>query len=250
MKYTETDVVRAHDTAGNGIVRPSVLWRYMQETANHSMRDEGPSYSELLSRKFAFLLSRMTMVTYLPLRQYQPIRIETWGCPSRGLSFDRCYRVLTEDGRVAAEGLGIWALLDLESKKLCRVSEVDLSYSSDEILPHLFSSCRFRIPSGLSFEQVGTRRIYYSDTDVMGHMNNTEYPDMLCDFLPAPEQGLAARVSISFMREAPLGSELVILRAEEKTGDTALRRFYFETRMGEEIGVQAMIELSETKEDA
>ncbi len=244
MKYIEKDVVRAHDVAKNDTVRPSVLWRYMQEVANHSMRDEGPSYPALLDKGLAFLLSRMTMMAYIPLRQHEPITVETWGCPSRGLSFERCYRVLTADGRVAAEGIGTWALLDLSTKRLRRVTDVSLGYSTDEAIAELSASNRFRIPGGLTLEPVGTRRVYYSDTDVMGHMNNTNYPDMLCDFLPEPGEGFVRRVSISFQREAALGAEIEIRRAEEPTGEQGLSRFYFETKIGEETGIQAMIELS------
>lgn len=244
MKYTERDVVRAHDVAGNDTVRPSVLWRYMQETANHSMRDEGPSYEALLARGLAFLLSRMTMLVHIPLHKNEAITVETWGCASRGLSFERCYRILTEDGRVAAEGIGTWALLDLGTRRLCRVSEVSLGYSTDEPIAALSASGRFRIPSELVPKRVGTRRVYYSDTDFMGHMNNTNYPDMLCDFLPEPGEGFVRRVSIGFQREAVLGADMEIRRAEEKTEDAALSRFYFETRIGEETGIQAMIELA------
>ena len=82
----------------------------------------------------------------------------------------------------------------------------------------------------------------------MGHMNNTEYPDMLCDFLPDPSQGLVTRISIDFRREAPLGAEMTILRAEEMA-EAALRRFYFESRIGGECGVRAMIELSKENDE-
>ena len=243
MKYVEKDVVRSHDTARDDTVRPSILWRYMQEAANHSMREERPSYAELLEKGLAFLLSRMTMRSCFPLYPYQPITVETWACPSKGLSFDRCYRVLDAEGRVAAEGIGTWALLDKASGKLVRVGEVDLHYSTDEPIEALSQITRFRIPREIALETVGERTVYYSDVDVIGHMNNTNYPDMLCDFLPNPGEGRVSRVSISFQREAPLTSTIVIRRGEEKTEDERLRRFYFETEVGGQIGVQAMIEV-------
>ena len=188
----------------------------------------------------------MTMAVHLPLHKYEPILLQTWACPSKGLSFERCYRVLRQDGTVAAEGLGVWALVDLKTKRLCRVNDVDLHYSTDEPIASLAASCRFRIPSGLSLTPVGTRRIYYSDTDVMRHMNNTNYPDMLCDFLPHPGEGFVRRISISFQREAPLGAEIEVRRGREKTEDPMLSRFYFETKVNGETGVQAMIELVPT----
>ncbi len=244
VKYIEKDTVRAHDMTADGKIRPSCLWRYMQETANHSMRDEGASYSELLQKDLAFLLSRMTMRVLRPLNEYEPITVETWGCPSRGLSFERCYRVLGADGGVAAEGLGIWALLDRATGKLRRTGDLSLGYSVGEPITELSETCRFSIPSDADMTEVGLRKIYYSDTDVMGHMNNTYYPDMLCDFLPEPGKGELRRISISFRREAPRGAEISILRAEAQTGEAGLRRFYFRTMCDGEVGIEAMLELS------
>ena len=54
----------------------------------------------------------------------------------------------------------------------------------------------------------------YSDVDFNGHMNNTRYPDMVCDFLP-PE-AMAGKwlrqMSLSYMREAALGDTLSVSR--------------------------------------
>jgi acyl-CoA thioesterase FadM len=241
MKYTEQYSIKAHDTDRNGIVRPSVLWRYMQETANHHMRDERPSYSELMERGLSFLLSRMVMLSHFPIYQYERITVETWACEGQGLSFDRCYRILV-DGRVAAEGIGVWALLDLNTKKLLRFSDIDFRYSTDAPLT-LPLPTRFRIPKGLGLREVGERSIFYSEVDVNGHMNNTNYPDMICDYLPDPGEGFVRSVSLSFLHEAPLGARLQVMRGEEAAQDPAQRRFFFETKNGDAINVQAMVVL-------
>ena len=65
---------------------------------------------------------------------------------------------------------------------------------------------------------MGERRIVYSDIDYNGHMNNTHYPDMLCDFLPVGTADHLLSMDLDFRRGATFGSTLSILRSQEKTG--------------------------------
>ncbi len=245
MIYREEERIRAHDPDLHGEVRPSVLWRYMQETANHNMRDEGPSYDEMWERGLSFLLSRVTLDIKRPLAQYAPIAVETWACLGGGLSFDRAYRILSE-GEVVAEAVGTWALLDVKSGRLLRVSDVELGYSTDAPLP-LAASAKFRIPRGTRMEKVGEREIYYSDVDRNGHMNNTNYPDFVTDLLPNRASLSMKRVSLSFLHDAPLGAHVSFYLGEGESPADGIRRYYVETRMGDVIGVQAEI-LAEERE--
>ena len=47
MKYSEHYEVTCHDVDQNNHIKPTNLVRYMQETANHQMRDRKPSYYDL-----------------------------------------------------------------------------------------------------------------------------------------------------------------------------------------------------------
>ena len=47
MKYTENYQVMAHDAEPKGIMRFGGYLKYMQETANHQLRDQEQSYYDL-----------------------------------------------------------------------------------------------------------------------------------------------------------------------------------------------------------
>ena len=95
MKHSEYYQVRWHDTDANRMVTPSRLVAYMQETANAQLLANGTSLDALRDEKgLAFLLSRITVVSYAPLYTGDEICVETWICEGRGYRFDRCFRVL------------------------------------------------------------------------------------------------------------------------------------------------------------
>lgn len=203
MKWTEEYRINVHDTDLNGIVSASGLLRYMQDTANLQMAGQGPSWDELFSRGYSFVLSRMGISIYAPLRAHDVIRSETWAVASRGVTFNRCYRVYRGDD-IVAEATSAWAMLNVREKKFCRVGEVELHYSEDEPL-ELDLPARFRIPAEVNLSLVGERTILYADVDQNGHLNNTHYPDILCSYLPDMHRSRVISMVLSFVSEAPLG---------------------------------------------
>ena len=213
MKFVANYIVSSHDLAHNNRVRPSALMRYMMETANRNMATQKPSYGELLSRGYAFVVSRTHLQITGDLRAYDEIQVETWAVPEQGASFDRCYRIL-RDGDVMAEAYSVFGLLNVNTGTLCRVGEVELDYYHDEPLA---LSTRFQLPKTAT-RMVGKRTIRYSDIDCNGHMNNTNYLDMLCDYIPDIDDVQVTDVYIRYQNEAPLGAEVTLWCNEEENG--------------------------------
>ncbi|MBQ7347539.1 MAG: hypothetical protein IJW55_06235 [Clostridia bacterium] len=217
MKHIEHYTIKWHDTDANRVVQPSRILAYMQETANLHLLSNGMSLDALRDEKgLAFILSRIAIRIYEQLHAYEEIDVETWICESRGLSFQRCFRILRGDS-VVAEAFSIWALLDLRDKKLLPVSTFPYPIEPDLPLgPEV--SARIRVPAMSLMECVGERKIVYSDIDYNGHMNNTHYPNMLCDFTPDIHRKKVVGITLSFLHEAAYGHTLKVFRAERENG--------------------------------
>ncbi len=206
MNWSEEYRVLYHDTNSNELVGISRIFKYLQETATSQMRGQRPSYNELLSQGKAFILSGIRVECYEPLSYGEKITVQTWGCDARGFTFPRSYRILRND-EVVCEANSTWALVDTRTKKLIKADEVKLNYTLDKPL-ELSSPVRIRIPSELQMSLVGEYTIRYTDTDINGHMNNTNYPDMLFNALPSPESKLVKSIAISYQNDAKTGDYL------------------------------------------
>ena len=64
-------------------------------------------------------------------------------------------------------------------------------------------------------KQVGERCTVYSDLDYNGHMNNTRYPDMLCDFTDGMTSREVVGFSLSYLQEAAFGKKLTVYRLDD-----------------------------------
>ena len=215
MIYEQALTTRWHDTDATLCVRPSQLLVYMQEMAFAHLDSVGRNLDSMrYEEQLAFILTRLTLRFYHPLHPQQTVTAQTWVSEGRGMNFPRYFRVKDADGAVAAEGASSWVLIDLKTHLPVRASSFDYGFSPEEPLP--FSTPRrFEVPETMI--EVGRRRIVYSDIDYNGHMNNTRYPDMVCDYLPEGTVPRIHTMHLEFAKEAAFGSTLRVLRGETQT---------------------------------
>lgn len=212
-KFSAAFCVNSHDTDKNGNVRPSVMLRYLHEAANIQFENTHPTLDELrYNEKKAFLLSRASLSIKRQLRAFEQIEAITWAGGGRAASFYRCGKIQV-GGETVAELVSVWALLDLTTGRLCRVKDTALGMESLEEFP-LEIPTSFRFPEGIVLCEVGKRKIMNSDIDLNRHMNNTNYPDMLCDYIPSMENMKVCEFRINYVHEAVLGEELTVYHGE------------------------------------
>ena len=237
MPYTESYDILGNDCDLNDMLRPSKVLRYMQETANRQMSACGPSYNDLFKRGLAFILSRITVVYYDQLHPYDKISVETWPSESKSLVFPRFYRII-RDNKTVMEGASSWALVNIENRTLVRATEIDLS--NYQFTEPLELPLRFKIPSELKFEECKAHTVEYSQIDCNRHMNNTNYPDMLCNRIPEIEAKEIKSFSINFLSDAPFKETVKVLRydAENENGEST---YYFKTLKVDVTNVEAKV---------
>ncbi|MBQ8343706.1 MAG: hypothetical protein IJY41_00775 [Clostridia bacterium] len=222
MKWEEKFKVKFHECNTNEIVGASQTFKYIQEAAMCQLNSEKPTYNDLLKQGKAFILSAIRVEMYYPVYAYEKITARSWACPSKGVSFIRSYE-LERDGEIVCEAVSSWALVDVNDRKLLRVDDVDLSnYSTDEVIK-TEHPMRIRIPSALPMSLVGEYTVRYSDTDLNGHVNNTNYADILCNCIPGIEQLRVKSVGINYVSDAKKDDELKIYMSKIDG------KFYFRT---------------------
>jgi acyl-ACP thioesterase len=143
---------------------------------------------------------------------------------------------------VIADAFSVWALMDIRNRRLLKVNEFEFGFSGDETLA-VDLPRRVHFPVSLPVEEAGERTIRYADIDYNGHMNNTRYPDMLCDFLPNVFSKRVMGFTLSYLHEATYGHTLKVYRAETENG------FLFRTVDGDGmVCLEAYMETEDRKD--
>ena len=239
--YGYKSSINVYNVDMNRKARPAGLLREMQECGSRQMADQKPSYDELLDKGQALMLSRLDMIIPQEVLLDEEIEVFTWPCPSARATFLRNYLV-RKKGETAAMISSQWTLVNSETRKIMKVDEVDFSnYTMDEYVDVMPGS-KFKISREdgetiAASEPVGIKNIKLSDVDYNGHMNNTNYVDMLCDYIPELEAGThrVTVMRIHFSKEAPLGETIEIKRLRTPDYKYLFRTF----RSDGELNVEA-----------
>lgn len=220
MKHTEHFLTKWHDCDPDLIIRPSQVLMYMQECANRQCRAIELDLDEIHQRDgIGFIMSRIQVSIDAPLPPYIRIWVNTWCPPSRSYSFNRCFEI-EYDGKVYARASSEWALVNLRERTFIKSEDFPAAalFPADEMIDKSELPRRVRITSSAQLCEVGRREVRYSDLDYNMHMNNTKYPDMLCDYVPNMLGKFVSGFSLSYLHEAAYGDVLTIYRAPSDNG--------------------------------
>ena len=165
----------------------------------------------------AFILGSISVRSYEPLFSGDDIEVETWTYGERGFRHNRCFRLL-RGGKTMAEATSQWALVKLSDGSLVKVEDMPYHIEPEESITLPDLPTRLRMLPVAEMEFAGERRIVYSDIDYNGHMNNTRYPDMLCDFIPEMRESCMTGIVLSYRKEATFGHTLRVFRQKNEDG--------------------------------
>ena len=221
MDTYNTDIAR-RATAGG-------VLRQFNETATQNMAAFPPSYDELLDMGKALMVSRMDIEILQPPMMEEPVQCSTWPVMPKGAVIRRCYEI-RKDGTLLARGSSDWTLVETASRKILRMdADTFPNYSFGDYVDLFGKKFHISRETAAGMETAGTHRVTLRDCDCNGHMNNTYYVDLLCDFIPELydyENHWVRSVRLHFAKEAPLGSEITLRRC--KDGDAYLFQTFLE----------------------
>ena len=242
--YGYKSSINVYNVDMNRKARTAGILREIQECGSRQMADQKPSYDELLDKGQALMLSRLDMIIPQEICLDEEIEVFTWPCPSVRATFLRNYLV-RKNGETAAMISSQWTLVNSETRKIIKVEDVDFSnYTMDEYVDVMPGS-KFKISreDAETLETVGQKTVRLSDVDYNGHMNNTNYVDMLCDYIPELTAGThrVTVMRIHFSKEAPIGETIEIKRLRTPDDKYIFRTF----RSDGDVNVEAEFKIEE-----
>lgn len=239
MRYSFKTTVTPHDLDINNIASASAVLRYLQEAAYRHLKACPPTMDELRAQNKVFVLSRVSFSIYAELHSGDELEISTWPSEGKGVSFLRSGR-MTRNGSTVAEHLAVWALVNPVDKTLWRTSDYDADFEYEEPI-ELDMPTRLRIPKDVELSLVGQYTVRYNDIDVNRHINNTHYPDILCSFIPTMLERKVVNMSVSYVNEAPLGTDIKVYCSREDDGTFYMRTILPDGR----VNVEAQLIMEE-----
>ena len=194
---------------------PGAVLRRVQEIATMQCESLGVN-EELYKRTHTvFLLSRLSLDYYKAPAIEQQVRIETRAYGMHRAAFHRVTSLYSATGgEKLCEADTRWVLVDTAARRILRrpPEEFDHIFRDEAIAEaHDLTLPKPETPP----EGLAKLEARYSLCDRNGHVNNTRYADLMCDYLP-PERlkaGPPRRMLLHYHAEIPMGESFELLGA-------------------------------------
>ena len=211
----KTYALTASDIDCHGFLRPSSLLGYLQDMATEHaiiLGLDGPR----MAREFhvVWLMARLHLALDRPIPFPGELTIQTY---HRGVTKSaavyRDFDIFLGEEQVGEATIS-WVLADLRDRKIVKPSSIPILLDSPR--PAVVKD---RIPEKIKMPEemaeAMVRPVYYSDTDINGHMNNTKYADIACDVIRYDlcKGQFLREVQINYLQECFPGDEILVLRS-------------------------------------
>ena len=177
----------------------------------------GLTHEVLFDQGVVFLLSRTTLHIHAIPHARDVLTIQTWENGAKGVQVQRVFEMTDQTGRLCVSAKSDWVLADPNTHRILRPSsftlrplgtcpkEIDCPEPRKILLPK----------EGL--EDLGERKVVWSDLDGNGHLFSGNYGDIVWDYLPADLQGRTVKeFAINYSREAKFGDSIRIRGIREE----------------------------------
>ena len=197
--------------------RLSALLGYLQNIATEHAEILGISGDKMIADHGVFwLVVRMYLKLNRPIRFGEALSVHTWHRgATKSATVHRDFDLLVGDEHIG-EAVMSWVLADIKARKIVKPGSIPaLAASSRPVRVKEIIPAKIKMPDTL--QQAMVRPVYYSDTDLNGHMNNTKYADIACDAIQYDKYRgqFISEVQINYLHECFPGDEILVLQGEQ-----------------------------------
>lgn len=181
-------------------IKPSSVLDLFQSVAGLHAENLGVGFNAMVEKGYLWVILKVKYEIIRMPKMYENITALTWPKEPKRLDFMRNYQILDETGNVIIKGTSQWAVIDKETRKLTRATDVYKNldgFCEDEV----FAEKIARVPDFEENTPELTVKSGYCDFDSNGHVNNIRYADFVFNAIK-PEKPLDVKTfQLDFHKE-------------------------------------------------
>lgn len=205
--------VTSADTDMFARLRAGAVINLLVQSAIDSADKHGFGYGGIRQQNLFWVLSRLTLEIYRPLKWYEEVQVETWPKNVERILYLRDYILRDKDRNIVGRATSGWLAVDIETKKVKKIDGIHAEFFVRHKDKHSIQKPPeklFPVSEGESFEFSSG----YFDIDLNGHVTTSRYVDWMMEtFTPGFHQNnYPVKLSLNLMKETMPGEKLNILR--------------------------------------
>ena len=190
-----------------GRMKASWLLACVQEVAGEHSERLGAANGVYNGKQLFWAVTRHRVeISRLPGAK-ETITLKTWPCPTTRVAYPRATVACDEDGNELFRVMSLWVLMDVGSRAMILPGKSGVNVDGVTLGSEIAAPVSLAPIPGENREE---RRVRFTDLDVNGHMNNTQYLNWVDDLLPGTHHRdhPAREFTICYLSEALEGQVL------------------------------------------
>ena len=215
MKFkTKIVLYNSYFDANNNLSLKGVLGIF-QDVASIHAEEIGVGYETMLEKNLFWVISRIKIDIFKMPTINQTVVVETWPHEKVRAEFDRDLKILSESGEVLVVGTSKWCVINTKTRFLQRADDV---VYNGEVYPQKNYAEKFekiKLPTGQPVAKF-SYTVLFSDLDHNGHMNNTNYANLVVSALDCKK---FTHFQINFLSECKLNDVILVSLIKDNSGE-------------------------------
>ena len=213
--YSGQFLISSTDTDAAYECRPSALLVYLQRVITEHSQQVGTSRDDVLEKYNSYwMVLRIWVKLRRPIIWGETLTVRMTVRHPRGTRIYRDCDLFVGQEQVG-EATTVWVLANRSTKRPIHLEHLPELPDADAPTAKDITLSRIQFPENMALHD--RRKLYYSDTDINGHINNTRYVDLACDAAELnlrPHGVFMQEILISYVNECFAGEELQIYRGK------------------------------------
>lgn len=216
-------------------LKVSSLFMYFQDVATNAVIDLKLGSEQLRKSNVDWIMTGISTEIYRIPGYHEDIKIITYpGKAKLDMFYPRYFVVEDKKGNVLAKCSSMWALLDQTTRRIVTGKELLKKLPGEE------KGNELPLPGKNAFDAtklIDNRKIYFSEIDLNGHLNNCSYVKLVMDSKSKEfyEKYEISKINLSFLKELHEGDNVAIFASGDLDENIVIKR-------GEDICFTAKVE--------
>jgi len=203
-------------------LRLGALVNLLVQSAINSADSLGFGFGGIRQQNLYWVLSRLTVEIYRPLKWYEKVKVETWPKNVEKILYLRDFFISDEKQDMVAKATSGWLAIDMNTKKAKKIDGIHSGLFIHLKDKHAIQEMPEKlnpVPEGDIFEF----KTDYYDIDLNKHLSATRYIDRMMDTMPVDfhVNNYPKKLSVNFLKETMPGETLRFIR-NQKSEDVFL----------------------------
>lgn len=207
-EYSRSLAIPVYDVGPGDTLKLGAALRLVQETSEQHLARLGVGYEALRKETglVFFIVSVAVKIFRFP-RHGEKIRISTRPRGQNRAEYYRDFRFFGPGDEPLLTVMQVTVLADARTHRVKRVRNL-AGFGDRATMPVDPAELAERFPMPADLPPLGERRVFHSDLDANGHVNNAVYGDTVWDFLPPDVRRAAREIRIDYRGETEEGDAL------------------------------------------